>query len=94
LGGKLRRDNKLARSASKLSKSLVDLFSSPPGVDFTNIFRAAFASADPKRSKKKQSGHLCLFALLGSSGVKSAHKTLMKLTIGLTPLAEFMDTHL
>jgi len=35
--------------------------------------------ADPK-SAKRQSSHQCLFALLGSAGVKAAGKTLVKST--------------
>jgi len=44
-----------------------------PGVNYTNIFRAAFACADPKRAKR----HWwldCHYALLGSAFVKAAHK--------------------
>jgi len=42
----------------------------------------AFTRADPK-SAKQQSTHKCIFALLGSTCIKAAHKTLMKLTVGL-----------
>jgi len=40
---------------------------------------AALTRKDPK-SVKRQSSHLCLFALLGSSHIKAAPKMLMKLT--------------
>jgi len=36
-----------------------------PGVDFTSILQASFASADSK-SAKKQASHQCLFALFES----------------------------
>ena len=47
--------------------------STSPGVNFTNILRAAFTHADPKRPKK-DSQFKQLFALLGSAGVKAALK--------------------
>ena len=49
------------------------------GVNFTNVLRAAFALVDPKSAKKavKLSS---FFALLGSSRVKAARRTLVKLT--------------
>jgi len=48
-------------------------------VNFTNVSRAAFTSADPK-SEKKQSSHQCLFVLTRSAGAKAALKTLVKST--------------
>ena len=50
-----------------------------PGVNFTNILRAAFTRADPKSAKKtvKLSSFI---ALLGSARVKAARRTLVKLT--------------
>jgi hypothetical protein len=53
----------------------------PPGVDFTNILRAAFTLADPKRVKKTDVLTV-FFGLLGSGSVKAVRKTLMKLTPG------------
>ena len=47
--------------------------STSPGVNFTNILRAAFTHADPK-SPKKDSQLKQLFVLLGSAGVKAALK--------------------
>jgi len=52
-----------------------------PGVDFTNILRAAFASADPKSAKKTVKLSV-FFVLLGSACAKAAHRMLMKLTPG------------
>ena len=51
------------------------------GVNFTNILRAAFALVDPKSAKKtvKLSS---FFALLGSTSVKAARRTLVKLNPG------------
>ena len=48
-----------------------------PGVDITNILRAAFMRADPKTAKKtvKLSGFI---ALLGSARVKDARRMLVK----------------
>ncbi len=43
------------------------------GVNFTNVWRAAFTRADPKKT-------VSFFALLGSSCVKAARTTLIKLT--------------
>ena len=60
---------------------------SRPGVNFTNVLRAAFTPADPK-SGKKLLNLTVFFALSGSASVKAARRTLMKLTpIGrLSPL--------
>jgi len=52
-----------------------------PGVNFTNILRASFTHADPKRAKK-QLHHQCLFSLLGYALIKTVCKTLVKLTTG------------
>jgi len=44
-------------------------------------------------SVKGQSNHHCLFALFGAAGVKTTHKTLVKLTPGLnliTPLGAYL----
>jgi len=59
-----------------------------PGVDFINVLRAALARADPKSTKNtvKSSG---FFALLGSSCVKAAHRTLLKFTPGANTTKKF-----
>ncbi len=54
------------------------------GVNFANILRAAFTSADPKRAKK-YSHTVSLFVLLVSVHIKAECKMLMKLTTGGTP---------
>jgi len=51
------------------------------GVNFVNILCAAFASLDPKSSKKIDNLTI-FFPLLGSAHVKAAQKTLMKLAPG------------
>ncbi len=53
-----------------------------PGVNFINILRAAFLSADPE-SAKKTDNLTVFFVLLGSASVKAASRTLMKLTPGV-----------
>jgi hypothetical protein len=50
-----------------------------PRVNFTNILHKAFALKDPKSTKRHWLLY-CLFALLGSSRVKAAHRMLVKLT--------------
>jgi len=50
-----------------------------PGVNFTNVLRAAFTLKDPK-SRKIQASRQYLIVLLGSSNVEAANKMLMKLT--------------
>ena len=57
------------------------LLKSTPGVNFTNVLRAAFTPADPE-SGKKLLDLTVFFALLGSAGAKAAHRTLMKSTPG------------
>ena len=49
-----------------------------PGVNFTNVLRAAFTLADPK-SAKKLLNLTVFFALLGSTSAKAARRTLLKL---------------
>ncbi len=48
------------------------------GLNFTNIFTSGFYACS---SQKRKSGQLRL-TLLGSTGVKAARKTLMKLALG------------
>jgi len=50
------------------------------GVHFTNILGAAFTRADPINAKMTFKSSVLFFALLGSERVKTAGKTLMKLT--------------
>ncbi len=50
----------------------------PPGLSFINVLRTAFTLADPKRVKKTVKLSI-FFTLLGSTGAKAAHRTLMKL---------------
>ena len=52
-----------------------------PGVNFTNVLQAAFMCADPK-SALKLLNLTVFFSLLGSSRVKAACRTLVKLTPG------------
>jgi len=52
-----------------------------PGVNFTNIIRAAFPRADPKSAKNNVKLSV-FFVLLGSAHIKAACKMLMKLTTG------------
>jgi len=51
---------------------------STPRVNFVNVLRAAFACTDPENAKKTVKLSV-LFALLGSAGLKAAHRTLVKL---------------
>jgi len=53
--------------------------SCPPGVNFINLLRAAFVRADPKSAKKIYSLTV-FFGHSGSSSVKAAGRTLIKLT--------------
>jgi len=55
------------------------LTNSTPGVNFTNLLRAAFALVDPE-SVKIQLSHQCLFMLLESASIKVVRRTLMKLS--------------
>ena len=51
---------------------------SRPGVNFINVLREALKCADPKSAKKTVKLSV-FFALLGFTGAKAAHRTLMKL---------------
>jgi hypothetical protein len=53
-----------------------------PGVNFTNILRATFTRADPKKPKNDSQVISSFCAFPGSALEKAAHKTLMKLTPG------------
>jgi len=53
------------------------LVKSTPGVNFTNILRAAFTTADPKSAKNTLKTSV-FFALLGSESVKAFHKMFVK----------------
>jgi len=53
----------------------------PPGFNFINILRAAFAHSDPE-SAEKTDNLTVFFVLLGSAHIKAAHKTFIKLTPG------------
>jgi len=55
------------------------------GLNFINILRTAFTIADPK-SVKKTVKLLIFFSLSGSTSVKAAGKTLVKLTVDLRAL--------
>ncbi len=54
-----------------------------PEHNFMNILRRSYTHKDPK-SVKFQSCCPYLFALLGFTSVKAAHRTLMKLKPGIT----------
>ncbi len=51
----------------------------PSGLNFINVLRSAFALVDPKIVKKTVKLSI-FFTLLGSTSVKAARKTLVKLT--------------
>jgi len=53
------------------------------GVNFINVLRTAFTHADSKCAKKTVKSAQCRLALLGSTSVKAAYKTLMKLRQGV-----------
>ena len=57
-----------------------------PGVNFTNILRAAFTHTDPKSAKKDS-----FIGLLGSARVKAARRMLLKLTPGVSPISEYFS---
>ena len=52
-----------------------------PGVNFANVLQAAFLRADPKSTTIKLLNLTVFFVLLGSAGVKAAHKMKLKLTL-------------
>ena len=58
-----------------------------PGVNFTNVLRAAFALVDPI-SAKKLLNLTVFFALLGFAHVKAARRTLVKLNPGRVSVVE------
>ena len=65
-----------------ITKLNVILWIQKPGVNLTNILRAAFTCADPK-SAIKLLNMTVFFALLGSARVKAARRTLVKLNPGV-----------
>ncbi len=77
-------------SAKAACKMLLKLIK---GVNYTKILQVAFSRKYPKCSKR-QSSHMCFFAHLGSACIKTASKTLMKLTLGFgfcqEPLLSFL----
>ena len=60
-------------------RCLLGLMKSTPGVNFTNVLRAAFTRADLK-SAIKLLNLTVFFAILGSTCVKAPCRTLVKLT--------------
>ena len=84
----MRKPDVATRRKQALVEVSVSIFKNvTPGVNFTKIIRAAFYRADPKSAKKTV--NLSSFAaLLGSACVKSAHRTLVKLTPGRDKRAE------
>ncbi len=59
-----------------------------PGVDITNMFTPSFYAH--RSQKRKMANNLTvIFALLGSTSVKAACKTLMKLTLGAADCESF-----
>jgi len=67
------------------------LLACTPGLNFTNIF-TAFTPVAPK-SVRIQSSCQYLFTLLGSTGAKAAHRTLMKLTPARLSMVAFDDVN-
>ena len=59
-----------------------------PGLNFINVLRTAFTLVDPK-SIKKIDDLTVFYTLLGSTGVKAVHRTLMKSTPGYVELLLF-----
>ena len=63
-----------------------------PGVNFTNVLRAAFTHAEITKAQKQL--NLAVFlALLGSVRVKAACKMLVKLTPGVDFISIFVRPH-
>ena len=62
------------------------LVKSTPSVNFINILRATIVRADSESAKNALKS-LVFFALLGSTRVKAACKTLIKLTPGVKRLS-------
>jgi hypothetical protein len=63
-----------------------------PGVNFTNVFCAAFTLVDPESVKEIQLSDLShhnFFTLLGTVRIKAVRRTLMKLTPDNKLLADF-----
>jgi len=66
----------------KLYVSCLFLIVAFTGLNFINVLHAAFTLADPKSVKRYWWLNWIFFTLLGSTSVKAAHKTLVKLTLG------------
>jgi len=62
-------------------KLVIHRFCPRPGLNFINVLRTAFTLSDPK-SVKDTYDLTVFFTLSGSTSVKAAHKTLVKLTPG------------
>jgi len=61
--------------------AIVGIFKLTPGVNFTNVFCAAFTLVDHENLKKPENLTV-FFMLLGSVCVKAVQRTLMKLSLG------------
>jgi len=61
-----------------------------PRVNFINILCSAFTSADPKSSKGYWQ-HNWIFMLLGSAGVRAAHKLVGEIDPCTLKLIGFLD---
>jgi len=70
--------SKKLKTYALTKKNLVGL---APEVNLINILQTAFASADPESAKNTVKSSV-FFVLLGSSSVKTVHKTFVKLTPG------------
>jgi len=62
-----------------VNKGGIECLDNHPGLNFINVLCTAFMLVDPQ-SVKIQLSRQYLLTLLGSTGTKSAHRMLMKLT--------------
>ncbi len=69
------------------------LVKSTPGVNFINILQATIVRADPKSAKNTFKSSV-FFVLSGSTRVKTACKTMMKLTPGFKSLSNAARTNI
>jgi len=85
------------RALMKMTPSrFLFLQSHPPGLSFTNIFMYSFYARSSQK-RKIQSSCQYLFTLLGSTGAKAAHRTLMKLSpdcVDVNFSTEILRTHM